>query len=206
MVNEIFLLHWNIISLRMEWVLRLQQHGFRLMQFKLFLGCQAHPWRHGGREQAAVELYVLESVSHSLLHKEGCFFLVCRACRANSVSGRGWKARKWQRQRVVVGLAPPQTGTLCSEKLRHASWWKKRSFAAAFYDLLMLYVYAALKSPAIKEAWNNQYSVTYERTDRLLSWLFTDSPCSYYVLSLHKINVQWTTGLTVCWALNTYNR
>lgn len=46
---------------------------------------------------------------------------------------------------------------------------KKQSLAAVFYDLLMLYVYVELKSPAIKKACSNQYSVTYKRQDRQAS-------------------------------------
>lgn len=46
---------------------------------------------------------------------------------------------------------------------------KKQSLAAVFYDLLMLCVYVELKSPAIKKARSNQYSVTYERQDRRAS-------------------------------------
>lgn len=68
------------------------------MQFRLFLGGAKHisdaTVGESRREQATVELYVLENVSHSLLHKEACFFLVCRVCKANSVSDGGWKVRK----------------------------------------------------------------------------------------------------------------
>lgn len=65
--------------------------GFKLLDFKLFPGAKYTNDATVGKEQATAELYVLEIVPHSLLHKEGCFF---PEWAKQNVSDGGWKVRK----------------------------------------------------------------------------------------------------------------
>lgn len=57
-----------------------------------------------------VELYVLEIVPHSLLHKESCFFFLCVAYAKQTAPDGGWKSEKaTMPKQVGEGLAPAQT-------------------------------------------------------------------------------------------------
>lgn len=132
----------------------------------------------------------------SLLTPQRGLFLSC-------VSRMQSKQRVWRRLESEKVTMPTSRSAPGSSTDRSIMWRslgihhdeKTQSLAAVFYDLLMLCVYVELKSPAIKKARSNQYSVTYERQDRRASVV------TVYRLSLFTFKYTPSKWIEMCFLM-----